>query len=62
MNKIQVIEKRKMLERELAGLPVIACQNCEHWADGWCKRWEASPPPEAQSVGCDDWFWDSIPF
>lgn len=62
MNKIQIEMKRAMLEKELNQLPVVKCGSCESFKDGWCSKFEANPPHEVVSVGCEEWIWDGIPF
>jgi hypothetical protein len=38
------------------------CGNCTEWHQEMCRKYQAAPPPEVQSAGCDEWTWDGIPF
>lgn len=29
---------------------------------GFCNKWKATVPDQAQIKGCDDWVYDDIPF
>lgn len=40
-----------------------SCQSCMYLdSSGWCAKWEATPPAEFRSSGCDEWAWDGCPF
>jgi hypothetical protein len=39
-----------------------SCNDCENFQQGQCTQFNATPPPEVQQVGCDEWSWDNIPF
>lgn len=39
-----------------------SCQDCTHWQQSVCQKWNAEPPPEVVKTGCDEWNWDEIPF
>ena len=46
----------------LEALPVLTpCPECDLYRNGWCERWKAAIPPDAQPDGCAEWV-ETIPF
>ncbi len=40
-----------------------ACRSCVYLdGAGWCAVWEAKPPEEFKSAGCERWEFDGVPF
>lgn len=65
MTKTELQAKIELFRRELRILEDIkvSCRTCEHGASGgWCSKFQAAPPAEVQQVGCDEFFWDAVPF
>lgn len=43
----------------------VNCRECVHSnkaTPSACHKWNVTPPPEVQAVGCEDWQLDDIPF
>ena len=53
-----------ILLRELVEAQDVAkaCPTCDHWREGQCCLAEATPPPEVQKVGCEEWEFFETPF
>ena len=69
MNKIELTTMASLHEREARRLRSIElscvnCNNCEHFKNrgGLCGMYDAAPPPEVLSVGCDQWLYNEVPF
>lgn len=69
MNKIMHEKMLDYHQREAERLNAIKinCDSCVHWkpcsrVDRGCELADATPPPEVQAVGCDEWAHDPVPF
>lgn len=64
MTRAEIQAKIDLFRRELKTLEAIkiSCANCDHFATGQCKKFQAVPPAEVQAVGCDEYEYDEIPF
>ena len=41
----------------------INCGTCKHGERaGYCTKFQASPPDDVKSAGCDEYEYDEIPF
>lgn len=41
-----------------------SCNTCLQWsaANRRCMHWDAEPPAEVRSTGCESWEYDEVPF
>ena len=65
MTRTELQIKIDLFTRELRTLQAIptSCSQCEYGdRNGWCTKHQASPPEDVRRTGCDDWFYNSIPF
>lgn len=65
MTRIEIQAKIDVFRRELKHLESIkiCCNTCEHFAHApVCSKYQSPVPKEVQSVGCDDFVYDQIPF
>lgn len=64
MKRIEIQTMIQLFRRELRTLEAIKihCGNCDHFATGQCKKFQAVPPAEVQAVGCNEYEYDEIPF
>ena len=67
MNLPNAAERTRLIqaaERTLAHLKALPeltpCTQCAEFRDGYCARWKANVPPDAQEAGCVEWF--EVPF
>lgn len=62
MRKQQTLAALRDAVAALDGAPTqTPCAACDHFANGFCRHWNAPVPAEAQASGCDA-FEESIPF
>lgn len=60
--RARLIHHAQMTLRALEALPALTpCAECLEFDAGFCRRWKAQVPPEAQPAGCDQWQ-EQIPF
>lgn len=59
---ITIEEKERLIKEHLAVQAVLnklpvkrECNSCEHWTGLTCGKFNATPPQDVQSVGCDNW-------
>jgi hypothetical protein len=64
MNKAEktfVINRMQSALDALRLLPDLTpCKDCVHFLAGYCEKWQAEVPVDAQPDGCEDW--DHMPF
>jgi len=66
MNLIELNAIKRHLDSQVKQLSLIQvnCRQCNNFATGICKQFEAKPPLEwiTGTVECEHWEWDGIPF
>lgn len=66
MNLHELKVTRQALQSQLKVYELIkpSCHSCEHFPNGRCDHFNATPPPEwiSGAEECGDWVYDSIPF
>jgi len=66
MKPVEIQVKINVARREMEFWQEVikrkSCNDCLNFQQGQCTQFNATPPPEVQQVGCDEWSWDCIPF
>lgn len=67
MRLFELNAKLDLFQREVRDLERIkkrvSCLTCEHGSTaGYCSKFNATPPEDVQRAGCEEWFYDAIPF
>lgn len=64
MKRVEIQAKIEVFRRELRMLESIKmnCGNCQHFVQSMCRKFDAVPPAEVQSFGCEEYEYDEIPF
>ena len=66
MNLHELKVTRQALQSQLKVYELIkpSCHSCEHFPNGRCDHFNATPPPEwiSGAEECEHWEYDGIPF
>lgn len=66
MNLHELKVTRQALQSQLKVYELIkpSCHSCEHFPNGRCDHFNATPPQEwiTGTEECNEWVYDSIPF
>jgi len=66
MKKFEIQVKISIARREMEFWQDIlknkSCKDCLNFQQNQCAQFNATPPPEVQQIGCEEWTFDEIPF
>ena len=64
MDRVLLTQVREALRTRVQMLDAVnvSCSSCKEWKVGRCLLADEVPPTAVQSVGCEQWIWDEVPF